>query len=129
MTFNMFWALLLFVLLNFLFFHFFNCTMCTTCKFITWLKKKKKKNLENMIIIIIRSCNQWIFWKSMCYRYYLPEKIKMFSGVLSTTGKIVSHLIELLWESKLETFYEATSKETCFSLYLEKGKVLYNYFG
>ena len=64
----------------------------------------------------------------MCCRYYLPGKIKLFFSVWSTTGKSVSHLIEFFWESKMETFYEAISKETYFSLYLEKGQLFIQLF-
>ena len=53
-------------------------------------------------------------------RYYLSGKIKLLFSAWSTTEESVSHLIEFFWESKMETFYRATSEETCFSLYLEK---------
>ena len=33
-----------------------------------------------------------------------------------------------IWESKMETFYKATAKETCFFLYLEKGKLFTQLF-
>ena len=34
----------------------------------------------------------------------------------------------IFWELKMESFGEATSKETCFSLYLEKGKLFIQLF-
>ena len=81
-----------------------------------------------MIMIIIRSCNQWVFSKTVCCRYCLSRKIKLFFSVWSTTGKNVLRLIWFFWELKMESVGEATSKETCFSLYLEKGKLFLQLF-
>ena len=79
-------------------------------------------------MIIIRSCNQWVFSKTVCCRYCLPRKIKLFFSVWSTTGKKVLRLIWFFWELKMESVGEATSKETCFSMYLQKGKVFIQLF-
>ena len=50
----------------------------------------------------------------MCCRYYLL-KTKLFFSVWSTAGKA-------------ESFCKATSKEVCFLLYLEKGKLFIKFF-
>ena len=60
--------------------------------------------------------------------YYLPGKIKLFPSVWSTTRKSVLHLIVFFWESKMESFSEAASKGTCFSLYLERWKLFIQLF-
>ena len=64
----------------------------------------------------------------MCCRYYFPGKVKLFFSVWSTTGKSVLHLTGFFWESKMESFYKATSKEICFSLCLEKWKLFIQLF-
>ena len=70
--------------------------------------------------------------KTVPYRYQLPGKIKLFFSVWNTIefacfqiplGKSALHLIGFFWEPKTESFCEATSKGTCFFLYLEKGKL------
>ena len=103
MTFNKFWVLLMFVFFYLLFFQ--NCIMYAACKFL----HDEKKILENMIMIIIKSCNQWVFLKMLCCRYYLPGKIKLFFSVWSTTGKKCFTFM-IFWELKIESFGKQLAK-------------------
>ena len=48
--------------------------------------------------------------KTLCCRYYLLGKIKLFFSAWNPTGKSVSHLIGFFWEPKMELSGEENSK-------------------
>ena len=82
-------------------------------------------------------------WKHDCHNNHeLEPKGLLKNGVLQvlfswenqTVLQCLKHhrkncfTFNIFWELKMESFGEATSKETCFSLYLEKGKLFIQLF-
>ena len=120
MTFNKFWIVLVCFIVLFI---FFNCFMCG--KFI--IKKMIKK----------------ISWKYDYDNNHELEPVGLLkNGVLQvlsswenqTVLQCLKHhrkncfTFNIFWELKMESFGEASSKKTCFSLYLEKGKLFIQLF-
>ena len=90
----------------------------------------------------------FIFWKKGSWKYdydnnHELEPVGLLkNGVLQvlsswenqTVLQCLKHhrkncfTFNIFWELKMESFGEATSKETCFSLYLEKGKLFIQLF-
>ena len=119
MTFNKFWILLVFILLYF----FFKIVLCAQLVNLSHDKKN--------------------YWK---YDYDNNQELQpvglLKNGVLQvlsswenqTVLQCLKHhrkncfTLDIFWELKMESFGEATSKETCFSLYLEKGKLFIQLF-
>ena len=82
-----------------------------------------------MIMIIIRSCNQSVgLVKNGVLQVLSSWEKQTVLQCLKLHRKSVLYLIEFFWESKMETFHEATSKKTSFSLYLEKSKLFIQLF-
>ena len=82
-----------------------------------------------MIMIIIRSCNQSVgLVKNGVLQVLSSWEKQTVLQCLKLHRKSVLYLIEFFWESKMETFHEATSKKTSFSLYLEKWKLFIQLF-
>ena len=119
MTFNKFWVLLACFIVLFIFF------LIILCEFI--IRKMIKKTS----------------WKYDYDNNHELEPVGLLkNGVLQvlsswenqTVLQCLKHhrkncfTFNIFWELKMESFGEATSKETCFSLYLEKGKLFIQLF-
>ena len=114
MTFNKFWVLLACFIVLFIFF------LIILCEFI--IRKMIKKTswkydydnnhelepvglLKNGVLQVLSS------WENQTVLQYLKHHRKN------------CFTFNIFWELKMELFGEASRKETCFSLYLDKGKL------
>ena len=65
----------------------------------------------------------------MCYRYYLPGKIKLFLNVWSTTGISVLHAIWFFENQKWNLSAKQQANRLVSPCIWKKENFLYNYFG